>query len=51
MLAYVFINGANNERYGDLQTELLNIYAKGVDNWPTSVDEVVQLLNTYHVTK
>ena len=24
---------------------------KGVDNWPTSVDEAVQLLNTYHVKK
>ena len=47
----MFISGTSKERYGDLKTELLNDYAKGVDNWPTSVDEAVQLLNTYHVKK
>ena len=47
----MFISGAKKERYRDLKTELLNDYAKGDDNWPTSVDEAVQLLNTYHVKK
>ena len=47
----MFISGANKERYGDLKTELLNDYAKRVDNLPTSIDEAVQFLNTYHVKK
>ena len=51
ILACMFISGTNKERFGDLKSKLLNDYAKGVDNWPTSVDEAVQLLNTYHVKK
>ena len=29
----------------------LNEYPKGVNNWPSSVNKVVQLLNTYHIKK
>ena len=50
MPACMFIIGANKERCGD-NTDLLNDYAKGVNNGLTSVDELLQLLNTYHVKK
>ena len=47
----MFISSANNEFYGDLKTELLNDYIKGVDNQPVSTDKVVQLLNTYRAMR
>ena len=47
MLASWFLRGANNELYGDLKIELENDYAKGLDNYPASVDEAVALLNAY----
>ena len=47
MLAGCFLNGANNELYGDLKIELENDYAVGLDNYPASVDEAVALLNAY----
>ena len=34
-----------------MKTELINDYTKGVDNWPTNVDDAKQLLNTYHAKK
>ena len=47
---YVY-HWSKQERHEDLKTELLSDYAKGVNNWPTIVDEAVQLLNTYHIKK
>ena len=47
----MIISRANKERYQDLNTELLNDYTKGVNNWPKCVDEVKQLLSTYHNKK
>ena len=44
MLACMFISGEDKYRYGDLKTELINDYTKGVDNWSTNVDEAIQLL-------
>ena len=51
MLVAMFIGGANNELFGDLKTELNNDFAKGTDNWPTNIDEAVQLMNAYKVKK
>ena len=48
---FMIISRANKERYRDLKTEPLNDFAKWVDNWPTSVDEAIQLLNTFHIEK
>ena len=41
----------NKEINRDIKIALLNDFVKEVDNWATSVDEVVQLLNKYHVKK
>ena len=43
-LACMFISGADKYMYGYLNIEQINDYAKCVDNWPTNVDEAVQLL-------
>ena len=51
MVVCMFISRENKKRYGDLMTKLLNDYAKGFSNWPTNVDEVVQLVITYHIKK
>ena len=51
MLVAMFIGGADNELFGDLKTELNNDFVKGTDNWPTNIDETVQLINAYKVKK
>ena len=47
----MFISGADKCRYGGLKTELINDHAKGMENWPTNVDEAIQLLHTYQAKK
>ena len=51
MLACKFISEEIKERYRDLHAELLNNYKKVINDWLTSVDEVVELLNPYHIKK
>ena len=51
MLVCMFISSTNKEILRALNTELLNDYTKVVNNWSTSVDEVIQLLNTYLMKK
>ena len=47
----MFISRASKKRYRDLKTELLNDHSKRVNNWSTSVDEVVQLSSSFHIKK
>ena len=46
LLAATILSRANNELYRDLKTQLTNDYAKGIDSYPLTVRETVNLLNT-----
>ena len=46
-LAMMFLRGADRNRYWKLRDELSNDYAKGVDNYPTTLDGMLRLLNNY----
>ena len=46
-LACMFINGADKARFGDLHDDLLNDFAKGQRNYPTSVVDAYSLLVNY----
>lgn len=46
-LAMMFLSGADKVRYWKLWDELSNNYAKGIDNYPSSVDRMLRLLNNY----
>ena len=50
MLVCMLISRANKERYRDIMIELLNGYAKGINDCP-SVDKVEQFLNINHFEK
>jgi hypothetical protein len=49
-LAMMFLSGADKERYWKLRDELSNDYAKGADNYPSTLDGMLRLLNNYKTT-
>lgn len=46
-LAALMLSGANLKRFDSLKKELSNSFAMGVDNYPTTLEEVLDLLNSY----
>jgi hypothetical protein len=46
-LAMMFLSGADKNRYFELRNELSNDYAKGNDNYPSTLDGMLRLLNNY----
>jgi hypothetical protein len=49
-LAMMFLSGADKDRYWKLRNELSNDYAKGVSNYPCTLDGMLRLLNNYKTT-
>ena len=49
-LAYistVYVENSNQERYGDLKTQLSNYYIIGASNFPATLQETQKLMNNY----
>jgi hypothetical protein len=46
-LAMMLLSGANNNRYWKLREDLANDYTKGRDNYLSTVDDMLRLLNNY----
>ena len=51
MLVMMFISGAKNNLTGNLNTELINDFTKGIDNLLINLEDMVQPMITYHVKK
>jgi hypothetical protein len=47
MLAYMFMKGANSNRYGPLIKDLADDYALGTDKYPVNVETALQVLALY----
>ena len=43
----MFLSGADKSKYWALRNELSNDYAKGIDNYPATLDGMPRLLNNY----
>jgi hypothetical protein len=50
-LAMMLLSGANNNRFWKLREDLANDYTKGRDNYPSTVDGMLRLLNNYKLPK
>ena len=53
-LAYVstlYIENSNQERYGDLKTQLANDYTLDTSNFPATLQEAQKMMNNYVGTK
>ena len=50
-LAFCYIAKADNNRYGDLKISLENDYAKGNNNYPTTIGKALRLLTNYRSDK
>jgi hypothetical protein len=46
-LAMMFLSGANNSKFWKLREDLANDYVKGRDNYPSTVDAALRMMNTY----
>ena len=44
-MSNMMLSGDNSDRYNNLKDDLANDFTKGVDNYPKSTEEVVNLLN------
>lgn len=49
-IVFMFLKGAKKDRYGTLMYNLKSQYARGVDHYPTTLSQALQLLST-HKTK
>lgn len=45
----MFLSGADSQKYYKLRDDLSKDYAKGVDNYPNTVDGMMRLLNNYKI--
>ena len=48
-VAFMFLKGAKKDRYGTLMYDLKSQYARGVDHYPMTLSQALQLLSTHEI--
>ena len=50
-ISFLYVENANQERYGDMKTQLANDYIMGTSNFPATLQESNKLMTNYVGTK